>query len=121
MFEKPDFDIAKGYSDIMKTMWFTAFYAPVIPMGLIFSIISLICLYWIHKYNVLRRSIIRYNMSAELSIEMTELLEWVLILYAGSNFLFEYIFNDGKVSVWGVIGLAVAVINAFLPMQWINE
>jgi hypothetical protein len=91
LFELPEFDIAKQYADIMKTLFFTAMYAPVIPLGIVISLIGFAMMYWVHKYNVLRRSIIKYNQSSELSIEMTEFLEYVTIIYSASNFAFFYI------------------------------
>jgi len=38
LYENPEFDIAKSYAEVLKTMFFTSFYAPVIPFGMVFSI-----------------------------------------------------------------------------------
>lgn len=62
-------------------MFFTGFYAAVIPCGLIFAILELIAYYWILKYNLLRRSIVKYCIGAELSRELTELYKNIKILY----------------------------------------
>jgi hypothetical protein len=74
----------------MKTMWFTFFYAPCIPLGNLFSIISLIFYYHIDKYNILRRRTIKESLSKEVSIEMIEMLEFIVILYAVGNITFSY-------------------------------
>ena len=47
--EKVDYNIAKRYADILKTMWFTFFYAPAIPIGIVWSMVGLFVYYWIDK------------------------------------------------------------------------
>ena len=102
LYENPEFNIAKCYADLMKTMFFTAFYAPIIPIGLVISGICFIALYWIHKVInlyliylhlffkkiiIIKRSSIKINVGSELSIEMIEYLEFVVIIYS-VNFFF---------------------------------
>jgi hypothetical protein len=65
--EYPDYLSAKRYSDIMKTMWFTYFYATMIPLGLILSLAGLILYYFIDKYNLLRRRTVKESISSKLS------------------------------------------------------
>lgn len=78
----------------MKTMWFTFFYAPCIPLGNIFSILNLILYYYIDKYNVLRRRVIKESLGKEITFEMIEMLEYIIILFAIGNFTFSYqLFN----------------------------
>lgn len=75
-------------------MFFTAFYAAVIPSGLIFAILELIAYYWILKYNLLRRSMVKYCIGAELSRELTELYYLINIFFI--NILkIIYIFKKG--------------------------
>lgn len=47
--EDVEYNMAKRYSDLIKTMWFTFFYAPAIPIGIVFSIVGLFLYYWIDK------------------------------------------------------------------------
>ena len=49
VFEKPEFGIAIIYSEILITMYFTAMYSAVTPIGFIFTFIELILFYWIWK------------------------------------------------------------------------
>jgi len=44
-----------------------------IPVGVIFSIIQLVLLYWIFKYNLMRRSTIKHQLGQDLSLEMIEM------------------------------------------------
>jgi len=61
--EEDGYTMGKRYADIMKTMWFTFFYCPVIPLGSFWSIIGLICYYWIDKYNLINRRTIKESIS----------------------------------------------------------
>jgi hypothetical protein len=54
-------------------------------------------------------------MSEDLSIAMTEMLEYVPIIYSASNVMFEIIFFK-KPTVAGLVGISLGVINAVLPM-----
>jgi hypothetical protein len=82
VFEGVDFDIALKYAGIMSTMFASAFYAPIIPVALVWSIIAMICNYWADKYVLVRRCKKPDSLSAKISREMTELLEWILPIYA---------------------------------------
>lgn len=81
--------------------------------------VGIVCMYWIHKYNLLYRSVVKVSQSAELSLEMTELLEYVLIIYTLSNFIFSYEITK-IVDYLALIGVFIGIANAFLPMQQIN-
>lgn len=59
LYENPDFPIASFYAALLKTMFFCAFYAPIIPIGVILSMVTVVVMYWITKYNLLYRSTIK--------------------------------------------------------------
>lgn len=86
--EEVEYTQGKRYADMMKTMWFTFFYGSCIPLGIIFSLISLIAYYWADKYNVVHRRTIKECLSSEVSIEMIENLEISLLFFAIGNVTF---------------------------------
>ncbi len=88
--EYPDYNIGKRYADIMKTMWFTFFYCPAVPMGTIWSIIGLIVYFYVDKYNIIYRRTVKENIGNELTIEMIELLEYCTVFHIFGDFFFEY-------------------------------
>ncbi len=47
--EDVKYNMAKRYAEIMKTMWFTFFYAPAIPIGILWSAIGILLYYCIDK------------------------------------------------------------------------
>lgn len=120
IYEQPPYNIAILYAGLIKTMFFCAFYSPVIPIGTLFSMVLIGALYWTNKYNLLRRSIVREQLSHNLSREMTELIEYTLIIYSLTNFSFRY-YIIGEVGAVSIAGVVVGVINAFLPMEDINK
>lgn len=65
-------------------MYVVAFYAAIIPLGLVVTCIALLTHYWVEKYNVARRRTIKYNYSSVMSIQMIEQLEFVLPIYCVS-------------------------------------
>lgn len=86
--ENPSYSIGKRYADIMKTMWFTFFYSPAIPMGTALSIVGLIFYYFVDKFNLLYRRTVKESIGKNLTIEMIELLEYSSVLYMFGNFFF---------------------------------
>lgn len=78
--EYPVYGIARRYSDTLKTVWMTFFFESFMPYGIIYSLIGLMCLYWIDKYNVVTRRTIKDNISMELSTSMIDLLEMIVIV-----------------------------------------
>ena len=80
--EEPEFDIARRYATLLNTMFSTAFYAPIQPIVLIWGLFAILFHYWADKYTLIKRKVVRYNMSSELSIEMTEHLEYFLPIYS---------------------------------------
>ena len=49
LFELPPFSISKCYAQVIFTMFLATFYANIVPLGLFFSIVSLILLYFTYK------------------------------------------------------------------------
>lgn len=59
LYENPDFPIAVYYATLLKTIFFCAFYAPIIPIGVIFCMVTVLLMYWLTKYTLLYRSTIK--------------------------------------------------------------
>lgn len=62
----------------------TGFYAPLMPLCLIISIIGLFILYLIDKYTIINNCTIKRNINKNLSIQMTEILEWYIPVFCVS-------------------------------------
>ncbi|EGR30034.1 phage head-tail family protein, putative, partial [Ichthyophthirius multifiliis] len=121
MFENSQFPIEERYSQILVTMFTTAFYAPILPTSIMWSCLALFLQYWVDKYDLLNRSTVKYNMSITLSIEMTEHLEYFLSIYSVSTLIFYYYINGESWSQVSIIGAVIGIAHAWLPMQLINQ
>lgn len=104
----------------MKTMWFTFLYGNAIPIGIILSMVGLVCYYWVDKYNVMRRRTIKENLSKQVSIGMIELLEMTIIFCGIGNMTMSYQFFS-CIRWQDIVVLIAGLIYAALPMQEINE
>ena len=98
----------------------TVFYHSVLPLCTCWTIISLIVIYWQDKYFLLRHSKYPRAIGPELPFEMIELLEWIVIVYGASTFVFANILNN-ETSGIGLICIAYGIINVCLPMRKINK
>jgi len=85
------------YADIINTMWLTFLYAPLIPIVLPMSMINIILYYWIEKYTIMRRSTAKDILSKNISQEMIEHIELIIIFYTIGN-LFNLI--NRQFSIW---------------------
>jgi len=108
------------YIYIINTLYFTAFFAPAVPLGLIFSIIGLIMLYCITKYIFLRRLCIPKKLGIKLCTEIIKMMEFIPLIYGISNMLFDRLVEreSGSVSKFFII---FGVIYILLPMNWLNK
>ena len=70
-------------------MWVTFLYAPLIPIVLPFSLVYIILTYYIEKYTIMRRSSVKSVLSKNISIEMIEYLDFIIIFYSIGN-LFNF-------------------------------
>jgi hypothetical protein len=63
IFEGHPVDMGLRYGNIMKTLFFTAFISPFVPLGTVFSAIGLFICYWVDKYLLLNRYVCRHELS----------------------------------------------------------
>lgn len=82
--QKMDFNISFYYASMTKDVFFTCFYASIIPGGIIVTLVGMCILYFLYKYNLLRRCSYRYELGADLAFAVLNLFEWGLVLYSGS-------------------------------------
>lgn len=71
--------------------------------------------YWTSKFNLLRRSSLRHNISAEIVLNCLKLLDITLIMRPLGEIIFDASIRDG-VNLSSIIMLAIAIIYFFLPM-----
>ena len=75
-------DMWRKYPILIKTMWMTAFYASLTPIGIPISMFALLISYWVDKYLIIKRYKRPLIISADLNKEMTDLFEMVPLFMA---------------------------------------
>ncbi|CAK64341.1 unnamed protein product (macronuclear) [Paramecium tetraurelia] len=120
LMEEPDYLSAKRYSDIMKTMWFTFLYGTAIPLGTVCSAFGILIYYYVDYYNILRRRTVKESISIQLSTEMIEMLEYIIVWSAFGEMIMTYAFFK-EISSIDVLLMVIAIIYASLPMEDISE
>ena len=116
LFEGPQVDMAQRYANVMKTMLVTFFYAPIIPLGFLISIVAIVLEYWMDKYLLLRRHSRPNRLSGDLSMYMTKIIPWGVLLYAVMNFVYMDILNPDN-SGPALACLIVVVVYIFIPIE----
>lgn len=76
-------------------MWFTTLYCSLIPVGAMASLVGLCIYYWVDRYNLLRRSAIKYKVSGKMVRLALKLLDFSLILRPVGQILFDEQIRDG--------------------------
>ena len=110
------------YSACMKTMWMSAFYASVIPFGIVISIIGLILVYFIDKWLLLRRYTRPHLLNAKLNKEMIEYLEFVPLFMSIGSLIFHLKVYDTDVShSWDILAIIFSSTNFIFPSASINK
>lgn len=81
----------------MCLVLFAVFYAYLIPVGLVITIIELIILYWCFKYNLLYKSSVMNDLSSVLSEELIEFMEYIPFIFGISIVLTDVFLLGSKV------------------------
>ena len=116
LMEYPNYNLAKGYGEALQMIFQGAFLAPVLPISLLYSIIGMIIFYWTEKYILLKKRSAKHHISYELTVEMVELLEMTILIFASSSFFFRYLF-EGTFSYINLMLLVIGIIYSALPME----
>ena len=111
-----EYSIGKRYAEIIEMMWFTYLYTDLIPGGMFVIIFGLMAYYWVDKYNLLNRSSLTYNISADLAFKVSDLIDWTLFWRFFGEIIFDYQLR-GKAHVYSFVLLALSLIYSFLPTR----
>lgn len=104
----------------MKTMWFTIFYAYLIPVASVISLLGIILYYFVDKYNLLRKCSLKQTMSSTISNRMMKLLDFTLLFLIVGDILFDVQIRN-YVSMSSIIMFIVALVYLVLPLDRILD
>lgn len=120
LFEDPSLDIPNLYSGVINVMLFSAFYATLEPLVILFAIITLCIYYWIFKIILVRRSSIPVELGKKIAYDMIEYIEYVPFAYALGDVLFNIKFYD-YANPWSITALCLCCVNFIVPMAMVNK
>jgi hypothetical protein len=101
-------------------MWFTFLYATLIPFGACLTIIGVSLYYWIDKFNLLRRSSLKSNLSGDMTVFSLKLLDVTLFLRVIGEIIFDSQMRDG-VNNESIVLCAVSVVYLMIPIDSILD
>ena len=106
-------------------MWMTAFYMPVMPIGIVISIVGLFCDYWMNKYLLLRRYARPNLLGNKLNNSMIEYLEFVPLFMSVGSLVFHILaFKEDATSsdrLPNYIAIVISCVNFVFPSADINK
>ena len=105
LMEDTHYDIGKRYAEVIKVVWFTFLYQSLIPFGAFLSTLGLLLYYWIDKYNLLRRSVLKVNLSSKIPLAFLSMLEWCLVFQPVGSLIF-----DGFIREYTALNLAPSIV-----------
>ena len=120
LYQDPPFDIAVKYAFILNQIYNLAFYSGILPQASIWVIVGLIFQYWMDKYQLLRKRTVKQSLSNNLSIEMTEMLEYFMPLFGAAIMYFMWSLR-GSITGLETSAFVIGIVHALLPMQELNE
>ena len=128
VYQGPTMQLPYKYAYVFKTIWLTAFYAPVCPIVVPISIFGLLINYWIEKCLFSRVYSIPNTTSSMVNDSAIELMEYfVLIISLGEFIVFLY-FQSFRPELlpnyWSIpiyVSVAISGLNLLLPMDSLNN
>lgn len=90
-YEGHPIDLALRYANVNKAILISAAMAPIIPIGLEFTLLALVILYWIDKWLFLRRFVCKHKLNYEFSRSMMRQLELYPLFLSFFNLMIMFI------------------------------
>lgn len=127
LFQPPNFDLPLNYGSLLRMVWFTAFYAPVLPICALMGLVGTILFYYGKKYQFLRRcSVPYYRTGYKLHKIMTDFLDATHFFFSLGNLIWGYIVGRGNqgstnATVGSILICGLSFVYLFLPKETLNK
>lgn len=129
-FENPELNISILYSNILKIFLFSVIGFPFCPLIILIGFLALFLAFWIHKFNLLKRSLLPSYMRSELSEAMFETLDFSLVLLSTGLLVLilsltlssnSPSYNTKVLFLSSIVGVVFTVIYFFLPNKRLSR
>ncbi|KAL4506444.1 hypothetical protein ABPG72_000015 [Tetrahymena utriculariae] len=120
IYQLPNHQVEMCYAELMNNMYICVFFSPAIPIGLILQLLGISLYFFVTKYLLIRNKRMDCQISAALSLQMTNFLEMLIPTYSISCALFEYS-AFGSISSIQIATIVISVLFSAVPVQVILE
>ena len=96
VFENSEFLIEEGYYFFFQTMGIVLFYSFLVPYALLFGILEFFLMYWVHKWRLVKRSIVSREYDFNFSIQMGMMFDICILIFAIGAVAFHASFRQTK-------------------------
>jgi hypothetical protein len=120
LYENDPIEMASTFTMIFVLFFTVTFFSPIIPGLSLLGLIGSIGVYWILKFTILRRKIIKYALNGKFITRVSEGIKVGILL----NAILAYVFFDkifGRDSTANMIQLIIAAIFFVVPVRLILE
>jgi hypothetical protein len=114
LFENPSIDISFKYSYIAKTFLMSAFYIPLFPLGSVISLIGLILVYFIEKFNLLYTYKRPEMINSTISKFYTDFFKIMIFTFSVGNWIF---LSNSFDKLWSLISIILFGCLVVIPYQ----
>ncbi|CAD8213980.1 unnamed protein product [Paramecium octaurelia] len=122
IFEGPQVLLYDNYAYVCKTVWITLFFAPLVPISLLFCICGLFLYYWIQKYLLLRRKCRPPLQSSHLNSEMCNIINFSPILLAAGQLWVDFVFeSNATTKIVNFVSIGFSGLEFFFPFEKIAK
>ncbi|CAD8171332.1 unnamed protein product [Paramecium pentaurelia] len=118
IFEGPQVLLYDNYAYVCKTVWITLFFAPLVPISLLFCICGFFLYYWIQKYLLLRRKCRPPLQSSHLNSEMCNIINFSPILLAAGQLWVDFVFeSNATTKIINFVSIGFSGLEFFFPFE----
>ncbi|CAK82674.1 unnamed protein product (macronuclear) [Paramecium tetraurelia] len=116
-FEGPSIDFSKKYANLCKTLMFTFLYSALLPIGVCFTFISIVCIYWAEKYLLVRRDSKPAPTGSAMAEAMVDFyIELILLLFSLGCTFWEWV-NYDEVHILTWLQLGLSTLHYLIPIN----
>ena len=130
IFEGPSADMERRHGGLVASMILTTFWAPALPIALIFTFVSIFLNYWADKYIFLRRMVLPNAIGPQITNRSLVDLEVIILIFTAGNVFFSYNIQSKETSpvleivtdyTFRIMTVIAILYKFILPVDWLNQ
>ena len=119
-FEGAQPNLSNWYADVAALVNVALFYLPILPIGLVMALISILVSYWVDKYMLFRVFARPIAQDSKLANYMVHSFNISIFVFALSQLLFDWILRN-KVSILSWVMFGISLLYILLGSNYIID